>query len=47
MMWDVTKEIKCGARYEGPFTVVRRNRGGAYVLRNIIGQMKRALAPDH
>jgi hypothetical protein len=34
MVKDETRNDKNSPRYEGPFTVVRRNQGGAYVLRN-------------
>lgn len=34
MMRDITKESKWYAEYEGPFHVVRRNCGGAFVLRD-------------
>lgn len=47
MMRDVAKESKWDALYEGPFTIVRKNRGGAYVLRDQLGFLKRTLPPDH
>lgn len=46
MMYDSTKTSKWDARYEGPFTVVRKNRGGAYVLRDELGRLKRAVPAD-
>jgi transposase InsO family protein len=36
MVRDETRNDKVTPRYEGPFTVVRRNQGGAYVLRNAL-----------
>lgn len=39
-------KYKMGAHYEGP-TVVRKNRGGAYILRDGIGKLKRAVHPNH
>ena len=34
MVRDETRNDKNSPRYEGPFTIVRRNKGGVYVLRN-------------
>ncbi len=47
MMLDVTRESKWKPKYEGTFVVVRKNRGGAYVLRDHLGEiLKRAVPPD-
>ena len=46
MQRDITRESKWDPRYEGPFMVLRRNRGGAYVLRDSLGQLKRAVPAD-
>ena len=35
---NVTRKGKTDDSYEGPFTVVRRNTGGAYILRNGAGE---------
>jgi transposase InsO family protein len=43
MAKDELRTAKAQPRYLGPFTVIRRNRGGAYVLRDAAGNMlKRA-----
>lgn len=31
MMYDATRKSKWDPVYEGPFSIVRRNKGGAYV----------------
>ena len=36
MVRDETRNDKVTPRYEGPFTVIRRNQGGAYVLKNAL-----------
>jgi len=47
MMLDVTRESKWDPVYEGPFTVVRRNKGGAYILKDRLGEvLKRTVPPD-
>ena len=47
MMVDKTKESKWDPAYEGPFTAVRKNRGGACILRDRLGEtLKRAAPPD-
>lgn len=47
MMYDKTRESKWDAKYEGPFTVIRRNRGGAYVLKDRLGEtLKRTVPSD-
>jgi hypothetical protein len=38
MVRDETRNDKVTPRYEGPFTVIRRNQGGAYVLKNALGE---------
>ena len=45
MMLDKTKESKWDPTYEGTFTVVRRNRGGAYVLRDHLGELLKRTVP--
>lgn len=39
MIKDVTRTSKMDPRYEGPFTVVRRNAGGAYILQDATGSL--------
>lgn len=47
MMIDVTRESKWDPVYEGPFTVVRKNKGGAYILKDRLGEvLKRTVPPD-
>ena len=47
MMLDKTRESKWDPVYEGPFVVVRKNRGGAYVLRDRLGEtLKRTVPAD-
>ncbi len=46
-MRDMTRESKWDPVYEGPFTVVRKNRGGAYVLKDKLGKLKRTVPADH
>lgn len=46
MMIDKTRKSKWDPLYEGAFTVVRRNRGGAYVLKDKLGEiLKRSFQP--
>ncbi len=45
MMWDQTRESKWDPAYEGPFIVVRKNRGGAYVLRDKLGEILKRTVP--
>ena len=48
MMRDARRESKWDPVYEGVFTVVRRNRGGAYVLKDKLGEIiKRTVPADH
>ena len=47
MMIDKTKESKWDPLYEGPFTVIRQNRGGAYILKDKLGEtLKRTVPAD-
>ncbi len=47
MMLDSTRESKWDPVFEGPFVVVRRNRGGAYVLKDQLGEtLKRTVPAD-
>lgn len=47
MMLDKTRGSKWDPVYEGPFIIVRRNRGGAYVLRDKVGEtLKRTVPSD-
>lgn len=47
MMTDETRQSKWDPIYEGPFTVVRTNRSGSYVLRDRIGEtLKRTVTDD-
>ena len=47
MMVDKRKESKWDPTYEGVFAIVRRNRGGAYVLKDRLGELlKRAVPAD-
>ncbi len=47
MMADKTRSLKWSPAYEGPFLVVRRNRGGAYILRDKLGEtLKRTVPAD-
>jgi len=47
MMHDATKKSKWDPVYEGPFSIVRKNKGGAYVLRDRLGEtLKRTVPPD-
>lgn len=47
MALDPIQGDKLTPRYEGPFTVVRRNTGGAYVLKDGTGEhLKRNYAPS-
>lgn len=46
MMVDKTRESKWDPVYEGPFTVVRMNRGNAYILRDALGELKRTVPAD-
>ena len=45
MMLDKTRESKWDPLYEGVFTVVRRNRGGAYVLKDRLGELLKRTVP--
>ncbi len=45
MMRDVTRESKWDPVYEGTFTVVRRNRGGAYLLRDKAQELLKRTVP--
>ena len=38
MVKDETRNDKNTPRYEGPFTIIRRNQGGAYVLKNALDE---------
>ena len=38
MIKDETRNDKNTPLYEGPFQVIRRNAGGAYVLKNSLGE---------
>ena len=47
MTRDPTKSDKMQARYEGPFLVVRRTRGGSYKLKDLTGEeLTRNYAPS-
>ncbi len=47
MMVDKTRESKWDPVYEGPFIIIRRNRGGAYVLKDRLGEtLKRTVPAD-
>ena len=47
MMIDKTQESKWDPKYEGPFVVVRKNRGGAYVLKDRLREtLKRTVPVD-
>eukprot|EP00171_Calliarthron_tuberculosum_P009331 IDg9331t1 len=46
IMVDKTRTSKWDPVYEGPFTLVRKNRGGAYVLRDLLGELKRKVPAD-
>lgn len=39
MVKDVTRNDKMDPRYEGPFKVIRRNKGGAYILQDNTGAL--------
>ena len=39
MVLDKTRSNKLQARYEGPFVVIKRNKGGAYVLKDLEGAL--------
>jgi len=48
MVLDVDPSSTLAPKYEGPYKVIRRNTGGAYVLSDGDGQvMKRAYPPSH
>lgn len=41
MAVEVPKKSKWDPHYEDPFTVVRRDRGGSYILRDELGLLKK------
>lgn len=45
MMRDATRASKWDPIYEGPFTIVRRNQGGAYVLKDKVGEILKRTVP--
>jgi hypothetical protein len=48
MTLDVTRKSKWDPKYEGPFTVVRQTKGGAYVLADQTGtELQRRFAISH
>lgn len=47
MMLDATRSSKWDPVYEGPFSIIRKNKGGAYILKDRLGEtLKRAVPPD-
>lgn len=47
MMMDSTRGSKWDPVYEGPFQIVRRNRDGAYILKDQVGEnLKRSVPAD-
>lgn len=47
MMQEVPKESKWNVRSKGQITVLQKNRGDAYVLRDDLGLLKRRVTPDY
>ena len=48
MLRVYARNNKLEPRYDGPFTVIRRNRGGAYILANSNGVRHHSpVAPSH
>jgi transposase InsO family protein len=48
MVWNHRKTGKLEARYEGPYTVVKRSTGGAYTLQDSTGALlSRNVPPSH
>jgi hypothetical protein len=48
MIKDVVRDNKFEPKYIGPYTIVRRSRGGAYVLKDATGDLlDRHVPPDH
>jgi len=43
---DKLRGTKWEPKFEGPFTVIRQNKGGAYILKDTIGKMKRKFTID-
>jgi len=47
MMYDAIRKSKWDPVLEGPFTIVRKNKSGAYILRECLGEtLKRTVPPD-